>query len=236
MPYDSFAFIPCKSHSSRIPNKNFVDLGGKQLWEHTVKFCESNHLPYCLLTEKGGRGDNINLFTTSSRMMLPLPTSYHQGHAAELVINVLQEHKFPQIGDDTLIYLLLPTNPFRDSIMLLRSRYLIRYGNATSVVTVVPDAKQCSKRIASGNNVNVVDPVVPNGGTYTDYVHGRTNEGQRVRVVGTLFCSTKSNLLTNGTFHVEATGIVIPPWQAVEIDTLEDLQFAEIVHRGLSKK
>lgn len=219
------AVIPCKAFSRRVPSKNFRMLGDKPLWKYTTDYCEREGLPYVVALSV----DRPTLEGVPNDRCLVLPDVLHYGHAAELIISLLTHKYIRGVDDHTIVYMMLPTSPFRMPYMVSRAEELLEKDDCRSVVAVAPTNKPCSDRLLlpQGQLVAAQNDV--------PWLHGKIHHPDQYRVTGTLFAARKRDLLQEGTFHIAdgTYGLPVKPWEAIEIDTPEDWQFAELVRDGL---
>lgn len=56
------AVIPTKSNSSRLPNKNILDIGGLPLFLHSVNYAKESNIEYIVLTDNGNVSDECKKY------------------------------------------------------------------------------------------------------------------------------------------------------------------------------
>ncbi len=107
-----FAFIPARSGSERVKNKNIRLLGKKPLIEYTLDLVhKSKYIQEAYIsTDYDNLEENISLFDNTHVIKRPESISNSESLDIEWVLHLLNEIKENQ---PNLIVLLRPTSPFR---------------------------------------------------------------------------------------------------------------------------
>ena len=112
------AVIPVKKNSQRLKNKNFLKLGKIPLWKWTLN-CLTESAKFDsiiistdskeILSKKKDFKDNISIINRPSYLNRP--------HAIKVVFHSIKKLKKKlKIIDDDIIFMALPTSPFRKKI------------------------------------------------------------------------------------------------------------------------
>lgn len=211
------AIIPARFGSKGIPHKNYVDLGGKPLIHWTLDAVKDNFNQIIVSS------DDQRLIYDSSRLGYTSLCrakwlSEDTTTATEVVLNVLEFLKLNKSTD--LIYLLQPTSPFRSKDSIRKAKAVaMANGNVIGVTACGKTNNLIRIERNRIHNIFTVDPK-----------HQRQDVETLYRINGSIFCESAKNLLENKKFNNNAIPLVMGIKESIEIDTMEDLEFARGIH------
>jgi CMP-N-acetylneuraminic acid synthetase len=111
------AFIPARSGSKRLPNKNMLDLGGKPLMMWTVEACVNVEKisKVIISTDSNDYWDAVTTHCNSQKLVLDLRTAEEAGDNVKIFDYLKMKREELFINHDEAFVLTLPTVPLRTS-------------------------------------------------------------------------------------------------------------------------
>ncbi len=217
----TLAVIPARSGSTRFINKNIYHLKDKPLirWI-TETVVESGCFEKVLIST-----DSDLYFDTVS----DLPVERHvrpEAHATAkaTVLDAMIDLMQVQEGYDSFAYF-LPTCPFVSVSDIQKGVEILSERKCDSVVsmTKIPETIQLAC-VMSGNNVLPVFDNLEAGLTNSKFIKSYYKPS------GAFYMGLWNYLLENKNFFKGSTkGVIIPPERSVDINTLQDLKYAESI-------
>jgi len=219
----NLAIIPVRTGSKRLKNKNVLDFFGRPMFIHTVEAAINS-----------GLFDEIHVSTESDEVVAlsaeldvsPLfmrPDNLVTDEATlqqvcEFVIDAYE--KRGKYFDSFCI--LWATSPLR-SILDIKDSYIL-LNNHDAVVSVCDyDLPYFSGHILS--NKNVLTPLFP------DMLHGSKNRPEAVCINSSLcWVNVKAFHIQKTWLPSELKAYKMPRWRSTDIDTQEDLEWAEFLY------
>ncbi len=217
----TLAVIPARSGSTRFINKNIYHLKDKPLirWI-TETVVESGCFEKVLIST-----DSDLYFDTVS----DLPVERHvrpevHATAKATVLDAMIDLMQVQEGYDSFAYF-LPTCPFVSVSDIQKGVEILSERKCDSVVsmTKIPETIQLAC-VMSGNNVLPVFDNLEAGLTNSKFIKSYYKPS------GAFYMGLWNYLLENKNFFKGSTkGVIIPPERSVDINTLQDLKYAESI-------
>ncbi|MCJ0972454.1 acylneuraminate cytidylyltransferase family protein [Pseudomonas sp. PS1] len=222
---DTVAIIPARGGSKRLPGKNLLPIGGKPLIEWTIDAAlNSNVLDLIVVSS-----DDEAILALASRkgvrvVTRPAELARDDSPTSEALLHALKEleceHIFPQT-----VMLLQPSSPLRASDDIVKSLAVMVEEKCNSVISVCEvdhsplwcntlDESKCMDSFISTDIKNKRSQDLP--------VFYRLN--------GAIYIATTEIYKKEKSFFVEnSRAYIMSRARSVDIDTADDLRFAEFV-------
>jgi len=217
----NIAIIPARAGSTRLPNKNFINLAGKPLVQHTIDAVVS-----------AGCFDRIIVTTNSPEVKEIAVGSGVEIHdrpeefattRATVVSAIIAMLESMDIGDDSISYF-LPTCPFRSSDDIKKGFQFLTEADSVISTSYYDEPPQLA--MIEGDS-GFVYPIFDNlraGLTNSKYIQ------KYVKPNGGFYMSRWRMIKESGHFfNGKIKGVLLPKERSVDIDTIEDLKYAEAV-------
>ncbi len=219
--------IPAKGTSVRLPGKNAVLLGGKPLVHYTI-----------VAAQRAGVFDDIVL-STESRLIKEIAGCHgieaitrpeHLARDPAGVVDV-SLHALTELEKWGRIYeticILYPSSPLRGAADIQKAVELFRTGQGRSVFSVT-EFDHTPYRAVGINDQGEFDFLFP--------AHERLKAQElfpAYRITGAIIILSIEDLKQNKTYFVRPMmAYILPRHRGVDIDTVEDLCYAEYLVRG----
>ena len=226
----NLAIIPARAGSKRIKNKNTVD------------FCGRPMISYALDCARGsGLFDKIHVSTDSQQIAdmsaeLGFPVDFlrtaeladDKTHVTPVMRWVVEQYRKAGTPVDT-VCLLLPCSPLIEpSDLRAAHERFVEHGGHDPVLAVVPYAYPIQRALAE-REPGLLAPLMP------EHWAARSQDLPATYHDSGTFCFVRADYLADcgETLGDRFVPHVLPRHKAVDIDHPEDLEFAEILFRGL---
>ena len=224
----TLAVIPARGGSTRLKDKNIYPLNGKPLirWI-TETVVNSNRFEKVLIST-----DSDEIFDAVSdlaveRHIRPEAHATTKATVLDAMIDLMQD----QTGYDSFAYF-LPTCPFvsisdiKKGVEILSERTVFSIPKCDSVVsmTEIPETIQLACLMGQDNSVLPVFDNLEAGLTNSKFIK------KYYKPSGAFYMGLWNYLLENKNFFkISTKGVIIPPERSVDINTLQDLKYAESI-------
>lgn len=218
----ALAVIPARGGSTRLKNKNIYPLKGKPLirWM-TETVVKSDCFEKVLIST-----DSDEIFDA----VADLPVERHvrpEVHATTraTVLDAMIDLMQSQDGFDAFAYF-LPTCPFVSADDIKRGFEILADGQCDSVVsmTEIPETIQLACLMSQDNSVLPVFDNLEAGLTNSKFIK------KYYKPSGAFYMGLWNYLLEHKNFFKRTTkGVIVPPERSVDINTLQDLKYAESI-------
>lgn len=225
--------IVARAGSKGIPGKNLKEINKKPLIQYSIEAAQnSKKLTACIVSTDGA---DICEFAKSIGADAPF---LRPNNLADDVISpiyaVLHAKKFmeSQGKEFDAIMMLQPTAPFRTSEDIDGAISLLETTNSDSVISVVDVESYHPARMKFLEGDRLVDPPFCEA-----YENQRRQELTPMYIRNGAIYLTKKNILENESFKGnDCRGWVMPWNRSVNLDTVEDILYAEwLIEKGLVK-
>jgi pseudaminic acid cytidylyltransferase len=222
------AVIPARGGSKRIPNKNIRLFAGKPMIAHAITAARASRLFDQVIVstddeeiahisrEWGAETPFVRPVELADDLTATVPVVAHAIQAYEEIMDLQIDH----------VCCIYPGVPFIEIDDIKESWTLLKRSDTDYCfpVTEFPSAIQrAMKRYENG----CMAPYYP------QYELSRTQDLEKTyHDAGQFYWGAKQAWLTNPRVHSSATGLVIPGWRVVDIDTEADWGRAERIHRA----
>jgi len=209
----TIAIIPARGGSKRLPNKNLLQLEGIPLLVHSINYAKTNNINKVIVTTDDLKIKKIALKNGAEVVDRPKELS---GDSATTVAAVKHVLKNIEETFDNVI-LLQPTNPLRPKRLLEEAYQKFMDGKYDSLMTVTRNEQKLGKIIN-----NKFEPF--------NYKMGqRSQDLEPLYYENGLLYITKASLILENKILGENNFpfVVNHPFAKVDIDTKEDLEYAE---------
>lgn len=220
------AVIPARGGSKGLAKKNVKVLGGRPLIDWTID--AASHTPglNCVLvsTDDPGIADIAKRAGARVPFMRPQGLAGDDVHSSSVVLHALEWLSLNEGFEPDIVVMLLPTSPFRTPQQIEESISLLRRTSCPAVIGVTRVNKHpAAFRVLRDG---ALAPLIQ-----TAELNVQRQDGEDLYAVnGALYVAWSALFRAHRTFHIDgALPQVIPPLNAVDIDTLEDLEIAEVL-------
>ena len=214
------AFVHAKGHSERVPNKNLKMLGGEPLFTYAIKNALAS-TAVCEVVIDSDSDAILDIGKSLGAIPLKRPTKLATNLATGDDLAFWQASNF---RDSDIVVQVVPTAPFIHAESIDKAYYMLKNGSFDSVVGVAedrfyfwrdgkPDYFDSEGRIP--NSFQLKATTYETTGLYMNLTSFVLNSKKRM------------NPDNSG-------ALVLSKLEAIDINTPEDFDFAEIVLRGLS--
>lgn len=218
----TLAVIPARGGSTRLKDKNIYPLKGKPLirWI-TETVVNSNCFEKVLIST-----DSDQIFDAVSDLVVerhvrPQIHATTKATVLDAMIDLMQD----QTGYDSFAYF-LPTCPFVSILDIQKGVKILTDGHCDSVVsmTEIPETIQLACLMSQDNSVLPVFDNLEAGLTNSKFIK------KYHKPSGAFYMGLWNYLLENKNFFKRSTkGVIVPPGRSVDINTLQDLKYAESI-------
>jgi CMP-N,N'-diacetyllegionaminic acid synthase len=221
--------VPARGGSKGIPNKNLSQLGGKSLLEFTVECAHQS----CALDRLIVSTDNEEIAAAARCFKADVPFIRPRELAADdtpdfpVFLNVINWLKNNENYDVDFVVWLRPTSPFRSATDVCQAIKLLEETGADSVRSVCKaDAhpywmKFLDKKLNLTPIIDGLDEKKYHRRQLLPEVYCLNGAVEVIRVSAAL----KHNYL----YGMDVRGYVMPPNRSLDIDTYEDLRYANFL-------
>jgi len=224
----TLALIPARKGSKRIPDKNIKIFDGIPIigysikaaleWRFTEVMVYTDSYKYSKIAKEFGAKVPFRREKVSDDHTL-----------FETVQEVLLEYKLKQQREFDYICLIYATAPFINAELIEAGYNLLLWGNHDCVFPIAKAPYPYQRLLYIENNkVKYVFPAFRNKDS-NDWIDTYT-------IAGSFFWLSVPRLKHNKTLIPDNSGyIIINPWEAAEIDTYEDWEYAEIKYKMIQE-
>ncbi len=213
MKINTIAIIPARGGSKRFPNKNTALLGSIPLLVHSINYAKANNINKIIVTTDDSNIKEIALKNGVEVIDRPKELSGDLSSTVSALKHVLENIK----GTFENVILLQPTNPLRPANLLTDAYQIFTEKSYDSLITVTKNRNKL------GRIIN------------TKFIPFNYKIGQRSQDLEPLYAE-------NGLLYITKTHVILEdkiigennfpfvvnhPYAKVDIDTLEDLEYAE---------
>ncbi len=227
----NFAFIPARSGSKGLKNKNIKEINGKPLLAYTI-----------LAAKESGKYDVIHVSTDSEEyaeiarkwgadvpFLRPDELASDTSSTGDAIKYSLEEYKKRGMNFDT-ITTLQPTSPLRTGEDIMGAFDLFEKKNANAVISVceVEHPPMWSNVLTEdGNMIHFLE---------TDKEDRRQDLAQYYRLNGAIYLSKMDYYLkASSLYNEKCFAYIMPKERSVDIDDAFDFFMAESIMKGMAK-
>ncbi|MCB0399598.1 MAG: acylneuraminate cytidylyltransferase family protein [Winogradskyella sp.] len=220
----TIAIIPARGGSKRLPNKNIINFNGLPLLVHSINYAKENSdiIDDVYVSTDNKEIKSVALAHNAKVIDRPSDISDDKATTAAVLKHALQLLS----NDIECVILLQPTNPLRPKSLLKDAYTAYKLNNCDSLFTVSRDHKKLGKI-----NDNRFLP-------FNYKIGQRSQDLEQLYYENGLLYITKAQLIMDEIiFNEESFPYVVNhPYAKVDIDTLEDLNYAEyLISKEISK-
>ena len=220
----ALAVIPARGGSTRLKDKNIHPLKGKPLIRWMVEAVVQTKLFEKVLVST----DSDEIFDATmglgvKRHYRPEEHATTKATALDAMLDIMESHGWVREKYDAFAYF-LPTCPFVLSDDIKKGFEILSEGNCDSVVsmTEIPETIQLACLMSQNNDVLPVFDNIECGLTNSKFIK------KYYKPSGAFYMGLWDYLLKNRNFFKGITkGVVIPPERSVDINTIQDIKYAE---------
>ena len=212
----TIAIIPVRGGSKRLPNKNITLLGGIPLLVHSINYAKENGIKKIVVSTDDKKIKEIALDNNVEVVDRP---NYLASDNATTVSAL--KHVLETVAEDfENVILLQATNPLRPINLLKEAYNKFIKGNYDSLMTVSRNEQKFGKIIG--------DKFIP----FNYKIGQRSQDLEPLYFENGLLYITKASLILEGKILGDNNFpyIVNHPFANVDIDTLEDFEYAEYIY------
>lgn len=215
---DNLVIIPARGNSKRLPNKNILPIGNIPLIAHSIQYAKQ-HCPNArlIVSTDSEKIKNVALDFGVEVINRPVELSGDLCTTVSALKHVLLtlNQKFDNV------ILLQPTNPLRPEKLLKEAYKKFKDGNYDSLMTVTRDEKKLGRIVD--------DQFIP----YNYEIGQRSQDLEPLYYENGLLYITKADLILKDKIVGDNnfSFIINHPFAKVDIDTLEDFEYAEYMFK-----
>lgn len=217
----NIGIIPSRLDSKRFPGKGWALLGGIPLWKRAVQLSQK-HMDRSIVST-----DDMKIIEDDSFLFEYFIRPEHLTDGLSYRIDDVMLYMIPKCGfkDKDILYLFQPTNTFISNLTIEKAIYgFDKYPeieSAQSVYEVNNIYHAYSQRVFKDGWVNFAFPELRN-----KYPHYQQKPNHYV-FAGLIACRVKALLENQNIWGTRSLGIVASDIETIDIDTEEDLKYAE---------
>lgn len=211
----TIAIIPARGGSKRLPNKNIIDFNGLPLLVHSITYAKDNK---DIIEDIYVSTDDKKIKSVAiahGAKVIDRPSEISDDNATTVAV---LKHALQLLGSDIeCVILLQATNPLRPKSLLKDAYNAFKINNCDSLFTVSRDHKKYGK-------------IKDNRFLPFNYKIGQRSQDleQLYYENGLLYITKAQLIMDNIIFNEESFPYVVNhPFAKVDIDTSEDLDYAE---------
>jgi len=213
----TIAIIPARGNSKRLPNKNIISLGGIPLIVHSIRYAQKNKAIIDEIYVSTNDASIKEIALKYGVLVIDRPESLSSDlePTSTALKHVLES--VDKFGEVENVLLLQPTNPLRPISLLEEAYEIVQNRNYDSLFTVSRNHQKLGK-IEDHN--------------YQPYNYKIGQRSQDLEPLyfenGLLYMSKASLILDSKIISANAFPLIVDhPYAQVDIDTQEDLEYAE---------
>ncbi len=213
----TIAIIPARGGSKRLPQKNILPLGGIPLVVHSIQYAKANASLVDAVFVSTDDSEIKEIALAYGALVLDRPVNLSRDTTP--TINVLQNVVQQLDAEIENVVLLQPTNPLRPKNLLKEAFTLYKEQDADSLMTVTRNHQKFGK-IIEGSFVPF------------NYTMGqRSQDLEPLYFENGLLYITKASVVQKGAIlgTTNIPFIVDHPYTNIDIDTQEDLDYANYI-------
>lgn len=221
--------IPARGGSKGVPGKNIKMLAGKPLVVHTIESALASALSSVIVTTDD---DAIARVAKHAGIQVPFVRPAELASDTAKSIDVAKHALLAMEKLDSTTYdaimLLQPTTPFRSTSDINGAiNLLMNNPDSDSVISVVDVEAHHPARMKYLKKGVLVDPPF-----CEDYENQNRQELTPMYIRnGAIYLTKRNTLLTNSYKGKTCHALIMPPQRSINIDTIQDFEYAEWVHQ-----
>lgn len=225
------AYIPARSGSKRIPNKNIKNFLGEPLLAYAIKQARSCNIIDRVIvdTDSESIAKIAKHYGAEVPWLRPARLARDNSKVVDSILNLLKRLAKEDRYFPTHVMILQTTSPLREVEDMLDCWKLMQTSNATTVLTLAPTHP---KLYYLNNNSDIF---LVNGS------EKKTNNTQAWRPAYILngcfvyIIKTEALLKEKSVITKKTKAVVCPKWRSVDLDTPEEWAMAEILYQNKQK-
>ncbi len=229
----ALAIIPARSGSKGLPDKNIKELCGKPLMAYTLEAAVQSGIFYEVMVSTDSE-QYASIARTVEGVTVPfLRSEVTAGDSAstwDTVKEVL--HEYRKLGKEFEMFCILqPTSPLRSALCIQEAYKLYEEKNANSVVSV------CKM----GHSINICN-TLPEDHSLVGFIRDEQKYTRQMnptyyRLNGSIYMCNTEAFYKYGTIYKEKSyAYIMSEMDSVDIDTKDDLLYAEFVLKKLMQE
>jgi CMP-N,N'-diacetyllegionaminic acid synthase len=229
------AIIPARGGSKGLPGKNVRPLGGKPLIAYTIEaaLASSSISRVVVSTDCEKIAEVSRRCGADVPFLRPLELAQDNSLAIDAYIYTIEKLKIESQASDFANFVVLqPTSPLRTSADIESSITVFKDRNADAVIACreAPHPVQWYKYIDSNS-------VLRHYSANSERLKNRQEEPVTYLPNGSVYVLNYAALVSTRTYYTDKTfAYVMPAARSVDIDTIEDFEFAEYQLTRLSQR
>ncbi len=227
-------YIPARSGSQRIPNKNARKFLGRPLIAYTIEQAISLRLKGCstrvIVDTDSSLIANIALrYGAEVPFLRPARLARNNSQIIDSILYTLARLKKGRGYIPDYILLLQTTSPLRETQDIIDCWRLLRASNATTTLTVCPTEPKFYN-LDKDNNIILVNGSEEQSSNVQDWKPGYILNGCFVYFVETQALIEEKKVVTKNT-----KALICPKWRSIDLDNPEDWVLAEIIYKNRAR-
>lgn len=225
------AIIPARKNSKRILGKNISKFFGKPMIERSIILAKKTKIfdKICITTDdikvkKISKANNVDFIIHRPKNLSgdKVSTISVIKHALKIL-----EKKIKKI---TYVCCIYPCTPLLQAKNVIKGFQLLKKSKSLFVYPVLKYSHPIQRAIYMNKN-NTAKFIYPSNTKIDTKKFKKTFHD-----AGQFYFASKKKWTSSKNLHLNAKVFEISPWNAIDIDNIEDLIFAKIIYKGLKKK
>ena len=223
------AVIPARGGSKRIPHKNIKKFAGKPIIAYAIDVAKKSGLFDHIVVSTDD--DEIALIAIKSGAEVPFkrPVDLADDHTPTVPVIAHAISACQELGwDIELVCCIYPCVPFLQSVDLANALKMLET-NKTGYVFPVTEYPSAIQRAFRQLQSGLMEPF------YSQHVNTRTQDLEPAFYdVGQFYWGFTKTWLEGKIIHNNGTGLVVPSWRVIDIDTIADWHRAELMYAAFN--
>jgi CMP-N,N'-diacetyllegionaminic acid synthase len=216
--------IPARGGSKGLPGKNIKLLNGTPLIAYTIKEALNSNLDeFIVSTDSEEIAEVARNYGGKVPFLRPAEIATDNASSLDVVLHALDFMKEHENKEYDAIMLLQPTTPYRDSADINQAINLLISSDADSVISVTDVGGTHPARMKFIVDGNLIDP------PFVEAFEGQNRQELPPMYIrnGGIYL-TKVDTIRKGSFKGNISkALVMPEKKSVNIDNIDDFEFAE---------
>jgi len=202
--------ITAKVDSARVPHKNFQSIAGKPLYKWTTEFLNENQDCFTALAFSSDKPERFDVPHNIQKIQRPPDLCKESAVHKDVVIHALDCMEYALNKEFDYIILFQPTNPFRNTMDLVRLIALTEEARPADSYMYYIDDNLKSEYVLGVSMDSCCNPMIKSGNMYlygVPYLLGQIPDQEIITME-------------------------IPKWRGYNINTREDFHVAEALYEA----
>lgn len=219
---DIFCFIPAKSTSQRLKNKNIKELDGKPMMQYVIDAAFKSNLfkdNIFLSTENIEYAELAKTLGCKVPQLRPKKLSFNPYGIKDVLLDFILKNPF--LNEYKNVLILSPTSPLVSHKDICDSYKLFKEKKSKRLLSITEDSHNAFRSITI--NENKIEPLFKN------QIYMKSQElSTTYRINGAIILLNLESFILHKNFFLDpVSAYIMPRERSVDVDTIDDFNFAE---------